>query len=131
MHCSKILIVEDDECILYALVELLAEEGYEVIPAHHGKEALKILQDRKEDPCLIITDLMMPEMDGFELMKILQELDIVISIPIVVMTASNSNASNGKQLIRKPFNLEVVVQTVKKHCGDPKTGKSLSSQTVL
>jgi CheY-like chemotaxis protein len=56
-----------------ALIDLLASEGYEVVPARHGKEALELLKNRKEDPCLILTDLMMPEMDGWEFITFLME----------------------------------------------------------
>lgn len=131
MHCHKILVVEDDESIRETLVDLLASEGYKVVPAHHGKEALKLLKEREEDPCLILTDLMMPEMDGLELIKLLKEQDFIITIPIVVMTASTRDKVPHSRVIKKPFNLESVIALVKEHCGHPDDGPVTKSQTAL
>ena len=131
MHCHKILIVEDDDAIRLALVDLLASEGYEAVPAHHGKEALGLLYERKENPCLILTDLMMPEMDGWELIKILKEQDIVITIPVIAMTAGANDRVPKTKVIKKPFNLETVVKLVKQHCGSPNDGPITKEQKSL
>lgn len=131
MRCHKILIVEDDDAIRTTLVNLLATEGYEAVPAHHGKEALELLKNRKEDPCLIITDLMMPEMDGWELIRLLKEQDIVVMIPLVVMTAGVGGPDHGKQVIKKPFSLDTIIKVVKEHCGPPNNGRVTEAQTFL
>jgi CheY-like chemotaxis protein len=132
MHCHKILVVEDDDAIRATLIDLLASEGYEAVPAHHGKEALALLKDRKEDPCLILTDLMMPEMDGWELITFLKAQDIVITIPVVVMTAGTTDkVPHARKVIKKPFNLESVVALVKEHCGPPNGGPITKAQTSL
>lgn len=131
MHCHKILVVEDDAAIQEALVFILASEGYEVVLADHGREAIELLKDRKEDPCLILTDLMMPEMDGWEFIKLLNEQDVVVTIPIVVMTAGLTNKSHGKKIVKKPFNLETVLKLVQEHCGPPNDGPVVAAQTSL
>lgn len=132
MRCHKILVVEDDDAIRMSLVVLLASEGYEAVPAHHGKEALELLRDRREDPCLIITDLMMPEMDGWELISYLKKQDIIITIPVVAMTASETQGVSGvKRVIKKPFNIDAVVALVKEHCGEPNDGPIAVDQTHL
>ena len=132
MHCHKILVIEDEDDIREAVVNLLALEGYEAVPAHHGKEALELLKDRLEDPCLILTDLMMPEMDGWELIKILREQDILITIPVVVMTASETkNVSSAKKVIKKPFDLPALISLVKEHCGEANDGPITKPQTFL
>lgn len=131
MRCQKILVVEDDDSIRLMLVSLLASEGYEAVPAHHGREALEILKNRKDDPCLILTDLMMPEMDGWELITFLREKDILITIPIVAMTAGPINPAPVKQVIKKPFNLEKVLELVREHCGSPNGGPVTETQTSL
>jgi CheY-like chemotaxis protein len=131
MNCHKILVVEDDDDIRTTLIELLASEGYHAVPAHHGKEALELMKDRKEDPCLILTDLMMPEMDGWELMAILNELDVVITIPVVVMTAGLTNRILGTRIIKKPFNLEMVVALVREKCGAPNHGPVTKAEVSL
>lgn len=132
MHCHKILIVEDDKEISSSLIDLLSSEGYEVVPAYNGLEAIELLKDRKEDPCLILTDLMMPKMNGWELIEILSAKDVVISIPVVVMTACNpGKIPDGKKVVKKPFNLDIVVALVKDHCGKPNDGPVTKDQTSL
>lgn len=132
MRCHKILVVEDDENIRSTLVDLLASEGYEVVPARHGKEAMDLLKDRKEDPCLILTDLMMPEMDGWELITFLKGHDIIVTIPVVAMTAGiGDKIPHVKKVIKKPFSLESVVALVKDHCGEPNDGPITKAQTFL
>jgi len=132
MHCHKILVVEDDDSIRSTLVDILVSEGYEAVPARHGKEALELLRGRKEDPCLIITDLMMPEMDGWGLITSLMKQDIVITIPVVAMTAGpDLHVPHVRRVIKKPFNLETVVALVKEHCGEPNGGSITKAQTSL
>ena len=132
MHCHKILIVEDDKEISSALIDLLSSEGYEAVPAYNGLEAIELLKDRKEDPCLILTDLMMPKMNGWDLIKTLYTKDVVITIPVVVMSASaNSKMPDGKKVIKKPFNLDIVLSLVKEHCGNPNGGPITKDQTSL
>jgi len=132
MHCHKILVVEDDENIRTTLIDLLASEGYEVVAAGYGKEALELLKNRKEDPCLILTDLMMPEMNGWELITFLKKQDIVITIPVVAMTAGKyDNLGDVKKVIKKPFHLESVVALVKEHCGAPNAEPVTVAQTFL
>jgi len=103
-----------------------------VVPARHGKEALGLLRDRKEDPCLILTDLMMPQMDGWEFLGALEAQDVVITIPVVVMTATSSDRlPPDKRIIKKPFNLDTVVALVKENCGLPNGGPITKAQTSL
>jgi CheY-like chemotaxis protein len=131
MHCHKILVVEDDDAIRSAVVDLLALEGYEAVPAHHGKEALELLKERREDPCLILTDLMMPELDGWELIRLLEKQDIIITIPVVVMTAGLTGRLPVKRVIKKPFNLETILALVKEYCGSPSGGPITEPQSSL
>lgn len=64
---EKILLVEDDPFLLEVMNSILASEGYEVYPASHGRLALDLFVTIKPD--LIISDIMMPKMDGFELLQ--------------------------------------------------------------
>jgi CheY-like chemotaxis protein len=132
MRCHTILVVEDDDDIRGTLVELLASEGYEAVPARHGKDALTLIANRTEDPCLILTDLMMPEMDGWELITFLKEQDFVITIPIVAMTAGvDDKVPRVRKVIKKPFNMESVVALVREYCGAPNDGPITKPQTFL
>ena len=84
---KRILIVDDDEMVLIALNELLRPEGYEVHTVSRGAEALKKLDQNGYD--LLMLDVIMPEMDGFELCKKIREKENYRETPIVFLTAKS------------------------------------------
>src|SRR4051794_8144284 len=81
-----ILVVDDDPDVLFALTETLTEAGYTVYGAHDGIEALDAIAERRPD--LIITDLLMPTMTGFELLGALHEDPALASIPTLIVTGA-------------------------------------------
>lgn len=94
---SKTIMVVDDEKRLVSLVEsYLAQEGYRVVTANDGKEALPIAS--REKPDLIILDLMMPEMDGFTVLDHLKNNPDTASIPVIVVTAKELTAQEKDRL---------------------------------
>lgn len=102
----KILVCDDDREIVEAITIYLEKEGYSVIAAYNGKEALDTL--RREQVQLIILDIMMPEMDGIEALLRLREYS---SIPVILLSAKSEDADkiNGLNVgaddyITKPFN---------------------------
>ena len=102
----KILVCDDDREIVEAITIYLEKEGYSVIVAYNGKEALDTL--RSEQVQLIILDIMMPEMDGMEALLRLREYS---SIPVILLSAKSEDADkiNGLNVgaddyITKPFN---------------------------
>jgi len=102
----KILVCDDDREIVEAITIYLEKEGYSVIAAYNGKEALDTL--RREQVQLIILDIMMPEMDGIEALLRLRECS---SIPVILLSAKSEDADkiNGLNVgaddyITKPFN---------------------------
>ncbi len=104
---GKILAVDDDKTLLKFLSEYLASEGYEVITADRGTKALKIFY--QERPDLIVLDLMMPGMDGWELCARFREL---ADTPIIMLTAKTAETDKlrGFRLgvddyVTKPFSL--------------------------
>jgi len=106
-----IMVVEDYSAIRDNLRELLEIEGYEVQSASNGLEALESLSQSALRPGLILLDLMMPGMDGYEF-RIEQEKDPTISgIPVVVMTADGhieekSARVKAKSFVRKPISID-------------------------
>jgi len=85
---KRILIVDDDEMVLMALNELLLPEGYEVNTVPGGRIALeKLAQD--DDFDLLMLDIIMPEMDGFELCKQIRKMETYKETPIVFLTAKS------------------------------------------
>lgn len=85
MSSQKILLVDDEEDILDFLELILEEQGYSVVKANSGREALAAAQMHR--PELILLDIMMPEMDGWEVLKLLKADEEVSHIPVAMLTA--------------------------------------------
>ena len=115
---EKILIVDDDPDILDVLKITLEAEGYEVIEAHDGKEALDII--KKTNPDLLITDFKMPKMCGDELCSNLKDDILVQHMPIIMLTGKGEvtdkvhgiNAGADDYMV-KPFEPQELVARVK------------------
>jgi CheY-like chemotaxis protein/predicted regulator of Ras-like GTPase activity (Roadblock/LC7/MglB family) len=106
---KKILIVDDEPAVLFALSEALADRrrGVKVATATNGNEAVAILESEKVD--LVVTDLRMPEMDGFELMAWLRRS--FPHLPVIVMTAYLAESARlgvGVDILEKPFDLGIL-----------------------
>jgi CheY-like chemotaxis protein len=118
-RCRTILIVEDDPAIRTALQLALEMEGYHVKSASQGKEALEMLP-RIDTPCLILLDLMMPIMNGWDFAKALRQDMVLAPIPVALVTAYSEEAADfqgAQALIKKPVDLELLYQVVRKFCG--------------
>jgi len=113
---SRILLVEDEETLAVGLIYNLTEEGYAVSRAKDGREALKLFDSEKFD--LIILDIMLPYVDGFEIAEKVRREDP--QIPILMLTARTTKDDKVKGLetgaddyITKPFHLEELLLRVK------------------
>jgi CheY-like chemotaxis protein len=113
---SSILIIEDCDEIRVDLAELLRDEGYEVATARHGAEALDLL-GRGPAPSLILLDLMMPVMDGWQFRKEQLGKPNLAPIPVVLLTGSNNAQQHARDLkavgcVQKPFDFDQLLCTV-------------------
>ena len=99
---KKILVVDDDELVLMALEELLSPCGYDVSTASRGKEALAKLD--QGGFALMILDVLMPGMNGFELCQKIRELEEYKAVPIIMLTAK-SGAEDKKKGMEAGANL--------------------------
>jgi CheY-like chemotaxis protein len=116
MH--SILLVDDEPDILTAWRLILIEEGYEVRCASNGIEALRLLDGWRPD--IIITDWMMPLMDGGELCRYIKSHPELSRIPALVHTAAPADAHEANCYdvrLQKPTPIKVVLTTVAKLCG--------------
>src|SRR5438477_12944524 len=95
---ATVLVVEDDADIREAIGDTLEGEGYVVALAEDGQQALEVLE-RLERPCLLLVDLIMPRMDGWELMRALSKNDRLATIPVVVMSAMMKPREVGVQTV--------------------------------
>jgi CheY-like chemotaxis protein len=113
-----VLVVDDDQDIRDALCELLRDEGYLAVAAANGAEALSYLNVR-ELPCVILLDLMMPIMDGWEFRRQQQGDPRFSSIPVVVITAAGEQYASTiavDRVLPKPLQLDSVLETLEAFC---------------
>src|SRR4051812_37667489 len=91
MRCQSVLIVEDERDIRDTLEEVLKYEGFSVHSSSNGQEALTLLKTI-ERPCLILLDMMMPVMNGWEFLQMQRQDEILATIPVVVVSAGGEKA---------------------------------------
>ncbi|MEM6527774.1 MAG: response regulator, partial [Chloroflexota bacterium] len=87
MSRGKILIVEDDANLLAGIRDILQLENYTVLTATDGEAGLAVLEDEEYPPDLIVSDIMMPRMDGIQFLMKVREIDRFVSIPFIYLTA--------------------------------------------
>ena len=117
-----VFIVEDDFDVRELFADTLAEAGYAVATASNGREALERLrgvQDATEAPGVILLDLMMPVMDGWQMKRELASDPNLAEIPVVMMTASRNLGTVAGDVLLKPFPLDALLATGERHCGAP------------
>lgn len=117
---SYILVVEDDVAIREALEAVLEDEGYAVASAAHGREALTLLRTGVEPPAVILLDLMMPVMNGWEFRAAQRSDSDLARIPVIVLSADRDVAAKAAALqvsgyLAKPVNLDVLLDMVREY----------------
>ncbi len=117
---ASILVVEDSQINQRVLKRLLEKEGHEVRTALHGKEALLLVAEERPD--LILLDILMPEMDGLELCRLLKEQETLRDIPVIFISSLDNTAdklsgfaAGGVDYIIKPFHPAEVLARVNTH----------------
>ncbi|MFQ5702742.1 MAG: response regulator [Gemmatimonadales bacterium] len=118
MSVDKILVVEDEADILATLEYNLAREGYTVLSARGGLEAVRVA--RREAPDLILLDLMLPGLDGIEVCRRLKQDDLTREIPIIMLTAKAEESDivlglgvGADDYVTKPFSPREVIARIK------------------
>jgi two-component system cell cycle response regulator len=118
MDTKKILVVDDQPGNVFLLQDRLSREGFEVITAYDGTSGIKVA--REQNPDLILLDIMMPGIDGFEVCREISSNDFTNHIPIILVTALNSSEDTQKgfdcgafDYIKKPFNKIELLARVK------------------
>lgn len=112
---AKVLVVDDDAGSLAAMADILSLEGYLVLTMSNGREALDHLQAETEPPALIILDLFMPVMDGWQFLAEMKADPRLsqLEIPVIVVTAFNAKVEEANAVIRKPIDIELLFHTLK------------------
>ena len=117
---GSVLVVEDDPELLHSLSEVLQSEGYGVARARHGLEALGRLRGGAR-PSVILLDLMMPIMNGWQFRYEQRQDSDLAKIPVVVVSAMTDSRQHAEWLeadgyISKPIDLNVLLGTLSRYC---------------
>jgi CheY-like chemotaxis protein len=113
---ARILVVDDDLDARNALADVLEDEGYIVACARNGKEALEHLRAQPR-PSLVILDLLMPEMDGWQFRTEQMRDPAISGIPVVVLTALHQTREfDCSELLHKPADLNRLLQVLSRYC---------------
>ena len=113
---NKLLLVEDESDLRLIIADVLKDEGYEILSATNGLEGLKKVKEEKPD--IVVSDVMMPQMDGFTMAKEIRKLNA--HIPILFLTAKSSIEdieegfeTGANDYIKKPFELRELLIRIK------------------
>ena len=124
----KILVVDDERHIVRLIQVNLERQGYNVVTAHDGKEALEKVASEKPD--LVVLDVMMPYMDGFEVLRNLRRDPATAELPVIMLTAKaqDQDVLRGWQegvdmYLTKPFNPQELITFVKRIFRSRETGE--------
>ena len=116
---KKIMIVEDEECLLNLASIILTARGYEVVGVTEGLRALKLLAQDSFD--LVLLDVMLPGIDGFEVCQRIKQMPEHINLPVVMLTAKKDHedlvrgdAVGAAWYITKPFKSGNVIEVVER-----------------
>jgi CheY-like chemotaxis protein len=115
---DPILVVEDDERVLEAITDFLATVGYPVNAAHNGEEAID--RARSVHPSLILLDMSMPVMDGWEFLRRRPAEPSIANVPVIVISALVSRTPEGADgFLTKPIDVSRLLSILDRYCGEP------------
>ena len=139
MNPKKILVVDDEVDLVETVRFPLEIEGYNVLVAYNGEEALN--QARKENPDLILLDLMLPKLDGYKVCRLLKFDERYKHIPILMLTAKTQEKdkvlgmeTGADEYITKPFDMDYLLKKVKEYLSkivESRIGPSGATTTFL
>jgi CheY-like chemotaxis protein len=116
---KKVLVVDDDVRNIFALSSVLERRGMTVLTAGTGREAIKTLESTK-DVAIVLMDIMMPEMDGYETMQVIRQNPVLRRLPIIALTAKAMKGDREKCLeagaseyLAKPVNTDQLLSALR------------------
>ena len=117
----NVLLVEDDDDIREVIQDALERRGYAIVAVEDGREALDHLQSGRARPSLILLDMTMPTMSGWEFLQEQARLPAIAEIPVVVLSAMTNldkqpAAEQWAGILTKPVTLESLLSTVARFC---------------
>jgi DNA-binding response OmpR family regulator len=115
----KVLVIDDEAGIRDSLQEFFLDEGFAVDTAADGEAALEKLTTPDEPPSVVILDMMMPKLSGSQVYALMQQDPRLANIPVIVSTSDPTRAPASVLIMRKPINLELLLNAVRGLCHDP------------
>ncbi|MFM2359004.1 MAG: hypothetical protein RLY16_997 [Bacteroidota bacterium] len=122
-EAKKILVVDDDPYILMSLEFLMQKNGFDVVVARNGKEALELLN--KQVPHLVLLDIMMPDVDGYEICRYIKNTPTLLDTIVVFLSAKTKEADIQKGYdagaalyVKKPFSTRDLMKQIKELLSD-------------
>ncbi len=120
---KKVLAIDDHSIVLELLDSILHLKGYALMKAHSGAEGIKMARTGKPD--IIILDIMMPDMSGYEVLRALRAAPEFARLPILVLSAKGDDSAEEEAMklgasayIRKPFKAGKLVEMISRHLGE-------------
>lgn len=110
---STVMVVDDDPDVRAVFSAILQDEGYDVLEARDGSHALDLLTAMDRPPQLVLMDLMMPRMSGWDLLAILRADDNLRDVPVAVMTAVPEQCPDDVRCVEKPCDSRDLLQLVR------------------
>ena len=116
---NKIIVVDDNTTIIMLIKTKLSANGYEVLSAYNGESGYQLIENEK--PALVLLDIMMPKMDGFQVFEKLKSNESLSKIPVIFLTASGqredekkANEMGARHFLTKPFSPNNLLEIVNK-----------------
>jgi DNA-binding response OmpR family regulator len=126
MNPSKILVVDDEPFIMRSLTFVLQREGFEVLQAHDGEEAIEVM--RREQPDLVFLDVMMPKKNGYQVLEEIRASDEIAACRVIMLTAKGQDSDRDRGLelgvddyMTKPFSPMKIVERAREILGSIQT----------
>jgi CheY-like chemotaxis protein len=121
MSGDYVLVVEDDPDMRESMQSALTYAGHDIATVADGTEALTWLAGDRPQPCVIVLDLMMPGMNGFELRARLRADPVLSLIPVVILTGAGTLADRkgeelAAEILRKPIDLNALLDAIHRNC---------------
>lgn len=119
-HAKRKILIAEDEVINQQILAMILQSEYDVLLADNGQRALDILHEHYKEISLVLLDLVMPVMDGFEVLKVVQEDPLLKRIPVIILTSDKSAEVESLKLgaqdfIVKPYDMpEVIIARIKR-----------------
>jgi CheY-like chemotaxis protein len=116
---GPVLVVDDDLDSRAWVLEALAGAGYETVVASNGAEALMKLAAMETRPCVVLLDLMMPVMNGWEFIAAILRHPVHPNVIVVSAHSHGGIPAGAVDVLQKPVDIDTLLETVKRRCGEP------------